>query len=308
MSSGTYGIVRPADVSPEDVEIIYHYTPDRLATSDVTLKTLKSKEILTPVFHNEQTVTSDENGAKPNVEILGGLYNLTLESDDFSELGIYTLHLRPKQIRSKITDCGVLAALPSVRGIVIDLANVSSNDRNKFTPQNMVGYRVEYINSTDNKKITNFFRIVTSNFYCEPVINNQSNTNQKSIRYKYSESVTNLVFLTLTPSAAPSTKPNTVPFIGEPNQTIILTNTYFNPTTIEIEMVEYDATTLGYALYGNQTKSIENGIYTIYDNKNNIYKQFNLYEIKDEFNETLYEVREKRDIIDTNLDFDTITE
>jgi hypothetical protein len=33
-----------------------------------------------------------------------------------------------------------------------------------------------------------------------------------------------------------------------------------------------------------------------------------LYEVKDEFNETMYEVREERDIIDETLDFNNITE
>ncbi len=88
---------------------------------------------------------------------------------------------------------------------------------------------------------------------------------------------------------------------------IILTNTFVNPTTIEIEMVEHDASTLANALYGNQTKAVSSGIYTIYDNNNNIYKQYNLYEVKDEFNETLYEVREQRTDIDETLNFDTIT-
>lgn len=302
---GVYGTVRNADISPEDVEIIYHFSTDRNYNSNVILKTLKSSEILTPVFHNTNT-TTDEYA--PNTEVLGGLYNLKLESNDFSEIGIYTLHLRPKQIRTKIVDCGVLAALPTVRGIIIDLSNVATENRSKFTPQNLVGYRVEYINPTDKKKVTNFYRIVTSNFYCEPIITNQTNTIQKSIRYRYSESVTNLVFLTLTPSSAPTTNPNVIPFIGQVEQSIILTNTYFNPTTIEIDMVEYDTTTLGYALYGNQTKAVEKGVYTIYDGSNNIYKQFNLYEVKDQYNETLYEVRAKRAIIDDTLNFDTITE
>jgi hypothetical protein len=74
-------------------------------------------------------------------------------------------------------------------------------------------------------------------------------------------------------------------------------------------MVEHDASTLAHALYGNQSKAINSGIYTIYDKNNNnqIYKQFNLYEIKDEFNETLYEVREERNEVDESLNFDTIT-
>lgn len=111
----------------------------------------------------------------------------------------------------------------------------------------------------------------------------------------------------MTPSSSPTNKPNTIPFIGQPSQKIILTNTFFNPTTIEVEMVEHNASTLAHALYGNQSKAISSGVYSIYDNNNNIYKQFNLFEIKDEFNETLYEVREKRDNIDQSLNFDDIT-
>jgi hypothetical protein len=118
------------------------------------------------------------------------------------------------------------------------------------------------------------------------------------------------MFLTVTPSSAPTSRPNTVPFIGEPGQKIILTNTYFNPTTIEVEMVEHDETTLAHALYGNQSRAMDRGIYTIYDNNNNnaIYKQYNLYEIKDDFNQTLFEIREERTNIDETLNFDDITE
>jgi hypothetical protein len=301
---GSYGVIRPADVSPEDIDIFYHYVKDRSAASQVTFKKLVSTSVLTPIFHTENT--TDVVSAQ-NVEILGGLYSLKLESADFADLGIYTLHLRPKQIRTSITDCGVLASLPSVRGLIIDLSKVPTEDQSKFTPQGLVGYRIEYINPTDNKKVVNFYRVITSNFYCEPIVSNLTNTNQKAIRYRYSDSPTNLMFLTITPSSSPTTRPNTVPYIGQPEQAIILTNTYFNPTTVEVEMVEHDASTLAYALYGNQSKAITNGIYTIYDSDNNIYRQYNLYELKDQFNETLYELRERKTDIDNTLDFNTIT-
>jgi hypothetical protein len=302
MAVGSYGIVRPADVSPDDVDIFYHHSADRLATSEVTLKKLDAKTILTPVYHN------DDTGGTRNVEVLGGLYNLKLNAADFTDLGVYTLHVRPKQIRTTIADCGVLASLPSVRGIVIDLSVVDSADRNKFTPQGLVGYRIEYINYTDNKKVPNFYRVVTSSFYCSPIVSNLTSTSSKAKRYQYSEASTNMLFLTVTPSSAPSNKPNTVPFIGQQGQTIILSNTYFNPTTVEVEMVEHDSSTLANALYGNQTKAVTPGIYTIYDKDNNIYKQYNLFEVKDEFNETLYEVREGRTDIDETLNFDDITQ
>ena len=304
MAVGSYGTIRPADVSPEDVEIILHYVENRASTTESTLTKLDSADILTPVFHNSGT------GGTSGTEILGGLYNLRLNSDTFSDLGIYTLHLRPKQIRTEITDCGVLASLPSVRGLVIDLGKVDTDDRNKFVPQGLVGYRIEYIDKSNSQKVPNFYRIVTSSFYCEPVTTNLTNSTQKAIRYRYSDAPTNLVFLTLTPSSAPSNRPNVTPFIGEPSQNIILTNSYFNPTTVEVEMVEHDASTLAHALYGNQSKALNSGIYTIYDKNNNnaIYKQFNLYEVKDDLNETLYEIREEKTDIDQTLNFDDITE
>ena len=301
MAVGSYGIVRPADVSPADVEILYHYVSGRTANVTPTLTKLDSTAILTPVFHNETT------GGVANKEILGGLYNLKLQAGQFSQLGIYTLHLRPKQIRTNIMDCGVLASLPSVRGLVIDIGNVPISDQGKFTPQGLVGYRIEYINKNNSQKVPNFYRLVTSSFYCVPTTANLSNSTDKAIRYQYTDTQSNFIFLTVTPSSSPSSRPNVVPFIGEPGQSIILTNTFFNPTTVEIEMVEHDASTLAHALYGGQTKAIAPGIYTIYDENRNIYKQYNLYEIKDQFNDTLYEVREERTSIDETLNLDNIT-
>jgi len=294
MATGTYGTIRPADVSPEDVEIILNYTPDRKST--------RAKSILRPYFNNGET------GGNPNIEILGGLYNLTLPSDQFNRLGIYTLYIRPAQIRTKILDCGVLSALPNVRGIVVDISQVPSEYRNKFVNQGLVGFRIEYLNS-DGTKIPNFFRIITSSFFCEPVVQNLTNTSQKAIRYRYTDNNTNIVFCTLTPSSAPTNKPNAIPYIGQPDQDIIISNTFFNPITLDIEVAEHDFSTLAIALFGNQTKSMDDGIYTLYDSDNNIYRQYNLYEIRDQFNELLYEVREDRgDNIDFSKNFTNITQ
>jgi hypothetical protein len=268
------------------------YTESRDDTQNFVLSTLNAQDVLRPYFNNNNTGGS-------SVEILGGLYNLKLPADQFNKLGIYTLMIRPAEIRTVITDCGVLSSLPNVKGIVIDLNNVPSQYRNKFVNQGLVGFRVEYLNS-DGTKIPNFFRIITSSFYCEPVVQNLTNTIQKSIRYRYVEGATNLLFCTLSPSSSPTNKPSATPFIGQPNQNIIITNTYFNPITTEIEIVDQDISTLAIALYGNQTKSMEDGIYTIYDSNNNIYKQYNLYEIKDQFNTLLYEVRQDRN---ENIDF-----
>jgi hypothetical protein len=301
MAIGVYGTSRPADVSPEDVEIILNYTPSRDVTDNFVLKTLDATTLLRPYFNNSQT------GGNPNVEILGGLYNLTLPSEEFNALGFYTLYLRPAQIRTQITDCGVLSALPNVKGIIVDLANVPSQFLNKFVPQGLVGFRIEYLNP-DGSKIPNFFRIITSCFFCEPVVVNQTNTTQKAIRYRYVDGISNLLFITVSPSSSPTNKPNATPFIGQPAQSIIITNTFFNPVTIDIQMAEYDIDTLALALYGNQTKSIDDGIYTIYDSNNNIFRQYNLFEVRDQFNELLYEVRQNRNAnIDFSKNFNNIT-
>ena len=301
MAIGSYGTIRPSDVSPEDVQIILNYTPSRDVTNNYVLTELNAQTILKPYFNNTQT------GGNAGVEVLGGLYNLTLPANQFNALGIYTLYLRPAQIRTVITDCGVLSALPNVKGIVIDITNVPTQFQNKFVPQGLVGFRIEYLNA-DGSKIPNFFRVVTSSFFCEPVVSNQVNTTQKSIRYRYVDGDSNLIFLTLSPSSSPTNKPNSTPFIGQPNQSIIISNTFFNPITLEIEMVEYDISSLAIALYGNQTKSIDDGVYTIYDSENNIYRQYNLYEIRDQFNALLYEVRQSRgNNIDFSKNFTNIT-
>jgi hypothetical protein len=293
MAIGSYGTIRPSDVSPQDVEILMVYTPSRDVTNDFVLTILDAPTILRPYFNNTET------GGNNGVEVLGGLYNLTLPAGQFNNLGFYTLYIRPAQIRTVITDCGVLSALPNVKGIVINLANVPTQYQNNFVQQGLVGFRVEYLNP-DGSKIPNFFRVVTSSFFCEPVVTNEVNTTQKAIRYRYVQGTSNLLFLTLSPSSSPTNNPNATPFIGQPDQDIIISNTFFNPVTLEIEMVEYDVSSLAIALYGNQTKSIDDGIYTIYDAENNIYRQYNLYEIRDQFNALLYEVRQSRG---TNIDF-----
>jgi hypothetical protein len=301
MAIGSYGTIRPSDVSPADVDIIMNYTPTRDVTDQFVLTKLDAQTILRPYFANSET------GGNAGVEVLGGLYNLTLPATQFNALGIYTLYLRPAEIRTVISDCGVLSALPNVKGIIIDISDVPTQYQNKFVPQGLVGFRVEYLNP-DGSKIPNFFRVITSSFFCEPVVTNEVNTTQKAIRYRYVEGDSNLIFLTLSPSSSPTNKPNATPYIGQPDQDIIITNTFFNPVSIEVEMVEYDISSLAIALYGNQTKSIDDGIYTIYDANDNIYRQYNLYEIRDQFNALLYEVRQSRgNNIDFSKNFTNIT-
>jgi len=299
MAIGTYGTVRPADVSLNDIEVFLHYTPSRSLVGDTQVTPLDPEEVL--------STNTNPNG-KPG-EIFGGMYTLKLPTTLFNAKGIYTIIIKPVEIRTRIVDCGVLSALPNVKGLVFDVSSVDSRFLSKFQNDGLVGYRIEYLNtsnSTENKKIPNFFRIITSNNKAEPVNQNLTNTNQKAIRYRFNDN-SSLTFATVTPSSASNVKPNALPFIGEPNQEVIITNTFFNPVMLEVEMVEHDFETLAYGIFGNQSKSLEDGIYTIYNFDNDIYKQYDLFEIKDQFSgKPLFEVRENRINIDFLKGFDDI--
>jgi hypothetical protein len=305
MANGTYGIVRPADISPDDVEIFYHFTPSRDKIGNTSLIKLNSNEVLLKIDNPNKT-QSNVTG----FEIFGGMYTLKLPVASFGVKGFYSIIIKPIEIRTKIVDVGVLSALPDTLGILFDLSTIPQNFLTKFENNGLVGYRIEYLNtnqSSADAKINNFFRVITSNNRAEPVNQNLTNTNQKAIRYRFNDNST-LTFCTVSPASASNVKPNALPFIGQPNQQVIITNTFFNPIMIEVEMVQHDIETLAFGLFGNQTKSLEDGIYTIYNFNNDIYKQYNLYEIKDKFTgKPLFEVREERTSIDFNKVFTNIT-
>jgi hypothetical protein len=298
MATGNYGTIRPADVSINDVEIFYTYTPNRELVTNVQLFPLDPAEVLIPA-------------ANPNniTEIFGGLYTLKLPTNVFGTKGFYNIIIRPKQIRTTIQDCSVLIDNQDVKGIVFDINQIPLDLQNRFENGNLVGYRVEYLKEqtgTGQDKIQNLFRIITSNNRALPITQNQGNSNA-SVAYTFNDNSTS-VFCTVSPSSAPSIKPNAIPFIGNPQQEVIITNTFFDPVMLEIEMVEFDDETLAYALFSNQTKSLEDGIYTIYNFGNQIYRQYNLYEVKDQFTgKPLFEVREQKFTIDPTKDFDDIT-
>lgn len=304
MATGTYGIVRPADISPDDVDIFIHYTPNRTVQGSTIYKVTNPSDYLIPI--------DDPSKADSNISqfsLFGGLYTLKLPVSDFGAKGIYTVMIKPVEIRTRIVDCGVLSAYPDIKGILFDIAEVLPRFTSRFDNGGLVGYRIEYLDNNNNSdaKIHNFFRIITSNNKAEPVNQNLTNTSQKAIRYRFNDNST-LSFCTVTPSSSSNVKPNVLPNIGTPNQQVIITNTFFNPIMIEIEMVEHDIETLAFGIFGNQSKSLEDGIYTIYNFNNEIYKQYNLYEIKEQFSgKPLYEVREERDNINFDKEFSNIT-
>ena len=304
MATGTYGVVSPADISAADVDIFIHYTPNRNSQGGQLTKVSNPADYLIPI--------DDPSKAESNVSqfsLFGGMYTLKLPVTEFGAKGFYTIMIKPLEIRTRIVDCGVLSAYPDIKGLVFDIAEIPPQYVSRFDNGGLVGYRVEYLdteNQTD-AKLHNFFRIITSNNKSEPVNQNLTNTSQKAIRYRFNDN-SSLTFCTMTPSSASNVKPNVLPNIGSPNQQVIITNTFFNPIMLEIEMVEHDIETLAFGIFGNQTKSLEDGIYTIYNFNDEIYKQYNLYEVKDKFSgKPLFEVREERDNIDIDKDFDNIT-
>jgi hypothetical protein len=296
MAIGVYGITRPADVSINDIDMYYNYTPNR-QTPNNTIYKLDATEILDYSYlPDDEQITGGDN-------ILEGLYDLTLPASIFYQLGIYTIYIKPKKIITTIIDCGILSALPTVKGILVDM-----NDLDEALRANnaMQGYRIEYLDS-DNKKIRNTVRYVVTSNKVVPVTENVGNTTQKAVRYRFDDSGT-LIFLQLTPSSSSDVKPNVSPFIGNINETIFIYNTYFSPLVLEVEMVENTIDTLSDFVAGEQIKDVQNGILTYYDKNRVITKQFNLYEIKDDvLNVPLYEVKEKRTSIDETQNFDDVT-
>lgn len=299
MATGNYGTIRPSDVGPSDVEIFYTYSPNRETPPVLPIQRLESTSVLTPMLHPDPLISGTDN-----FPIFGGLYNLTLPASSFSNKGFYTIVIRPKEIRITIDDCATLSSYSEIKGLVLNKEILPQE-----TTQNnaLVGYRVEYYNS-DGSKVPNFFRIITSSNSASPIQQNPENTVQKSVSYTLTDNSSKL-FCTLTPSSSSNVTPSKTPFIGEVGQTIVLTNTFFDPLTIEVEIAEHDFDTLSWGIFGNQIKSIVDGKYTIYDGENNIYKQYNLFEVQDEFtSEPLHEVREEVDEIDFSKNFDDITD
>ena len=296
MAVGTYGTIRPADILLSEIDIYYTFMPNRETPSETVL-TLDPDEVLSYNYlPDDEQISGTEN-------LLEGLYNLRLPATTFNQLGIYTIYFRPKVYATVIVDCSVLSSLPTVKGIVLDINTLPE----KFqTNGSLDGFKVEYI-SDDGTKLRNVARYVVTSNKVVPVSQNVGSTSQRAIRYRFDDSGT-LMFLQLTPSSASDVKPNVQPFIGNPGQRILFSNTFFSPLAIEVDLVENTLDTIADIVAGEQIKDVNNGILTYFDQDRNITKQFNLYEIKDTVgNVSLYEVKEKRETIDESQNFDDVT-
>ena len=301
--NSTYGIVKSALVDPsQDVDVFYHYRPSR-SSEDTSFKQFKKISDVSSIFSNSEFENTDE----PDMR-LPGMYNLNLPVSLFGKKGIYTIYIKPKEIRCTIKDVGSLAAYPDVKGIVIDMNEVEN--QTLFAADKLVGYRVEYFEyEGSGLRRQQYYRLITSNNMCEPVSQHLTSANTNANCYRINGSGS-LCFMTLTPSTSPSFKSNSKPYIGTPNQKIVITNTKFDPVMIELEMTDHDIETLSIMAEGEQVRNLENGRVSTYNFEGEIYKQVEHFTVKDNYTKnSVAEVKvDKSDNIDTSLDLAELKE
>ena len=235
------------------------------------------------------------------------MYNLTLPTTIFGNIGIYDILIKPKEIATTISDIGVLSARPDITGLVLDVTDPSlANYSSKLINDGLVGYRIEYFDATTGLKIPNLFRIVTSANRCEPVTENLTNTNQKSIRYRFNDNGS-LLFLTLTPGSASNIKTTSTPFLGNVGQQITIYNTFFDAEMIEVEMVSQTIESLSDTLLGSQSETSD-GVLTYYSNDENkdIVAQYLLDTTQDTFGGTTTKIKQRLDTIDTTKSYNNL--
>lgn len=299
--NNTYGIVRPALISASDVEIFYNYRPTR-SSAEGTSTAFRKIDDPNEIFSNSNMNESETNDLR-----LPGMYTLKLPINYFGRKGFYTVYIRPKEVVCTIKDIGALSAYPEIRGIVLDLNEMDGDTRSIFNNDDLIGYRVEYYDYSNGLVRQDYYRIITSNNLCEPVSQNLTSANTNSNGYRFNASGS-MCFLTVTPSTSPSFKANAKPYIGTPNQRIVISNTKFDPISINIEMVDHDIDTVSMMLEGEQVRNLDNGRVSTYNWNGEIYHQDEFSTIKDSYTgRSIAEVKlNKTGNIDNSLDLESL--
>lgn len=290
--NNTYGSIRPSlvDVS-NDVEIFYHYRPTRNSEDEI-FSNFKKVENVTSML---SAATYEDEKEVGDFDIrLPGMYNLSLPVSIFGRVGFYTIYIRPKEIKAKIMDIGVLAAYTDINGIIINM-NEQKDQSTLFQNDCLNGYRIDYFEDDGGTlKRQDYYRIITGCNRCEPITQNLSSSSSNSNGYRFNSSGS-LCFLTVTPNSSPSYKAGSNPFIGAPNQVIRISNTKFDPVMIEVEICRHDIETLNTAIDGDQIRSLDNGLLTTYNENGEIYSQKEFFSLKDNYTQNdRYEVKKDR--------------
>lgn len=289
MAVGFYGNRKLADVDFNDVDIFYSYSINRETIGDIQM---------IPMFNS---VTNNEFRKMLGVD---GSYKLRLPASIFNKLGFYLVLIRPKAFETTIQDCSYVVTNDanevqiSKKGIVIPKLQFQGTG-------SLIGYQIEYFND-NGVKIKNLHRIVTSSDLVS-ISPNSSNSNPSSVSYVLDSNGSNL-FLTLTPDENSLITKEQKPDLGKAGQKIIISNTFFDPVMIEVEMVDQNIKTLSYGIFGNAVRDTGNGIFSIFDNNNNLYKQYNLMTRKSQFNQAILDIKEERSNINLNENFNNISQ
>jgi len=284
MAIGIFGTKKLADITFDDVDILYAYSPNRETLGDVEMK---------PLFNS---VTSLDFRKFIGAD---GMYKLRLPASIFNQLGFYSILIKPKTFETVILDCSYVvtndnnAIQISKKGIVIPTLQF-------LRTSSLVGYQIEYFDN-NNIKIKNLSRIITSSDLVSINPNNNS-INQGAVTYVLDPGGTSL-FLTVTPDEGSLISRNPSVDIGSRNQRILISNTYFDPFYTEVEMVEHTVETLAIGIFGNSTRDLENGVLTYFTPENKIYRQYNLFTQKKVFEDGNIDVREERAVINYNQTF-----
>ena len=290
--NNTYGSIRPSlvDVS-NDVEIFYHYRPTRNSEDEI-FSNFKKVENVSSML-SAATYEDEKEGGDIDIR-LPGMYNLSLPVSIFGRVGFYTIYIRPKEIKAKIMDIGVLAAYTDINGIIINM-NEQKDQSTLFQNDCLNGYRIDYFEDDGGTlKRQDYYRIITGCNRCEPITQNLSSSSSNSNGYRFNSSGS-LCFLTVTPNSSPSYKAGSNPFIGAPNQVIRISNTKFDPVMIEVEICRHDIETLNTAIDGDQIRSLDNGLLTPYNENGEIYSQKEFFSLKDNYTQNdRYEVKKDR--------------
>lgn len=297
MAIGAYGTTIPINIAnidiPNLVDISYCYHEKRTYDSltNARFKKLDSA-ILTQARRDKVTGDVDE--------FVEGMYNLQLPLSEFNRKGFYSVYIKPKEIEAVITDVSTLTAFPNVRGLVLDTTMINNASIQVKARKNneLIGYRIIYID--DNGARQDYYRIITSNNRCEPVVQAPNSSSDKSYTYRYDDAST-LTFVTVSPSSAPTFKDNALPYIGKPTQRILLVNTFFEPIMLDIEMTTHDADTISYMLENSQLRDLDNGLVTTFNDNNEIYMQAEHFTLKDQYTgKPVYEVKHNKN---NSIDF-----
>ncbi len=284
MAVGNFGTKKLADITFDDIDILYSFSPSREDIGDTEMR---------PLF---QSISSLDFKKMIGAD---GIYKLRLPSNVFKNLGFYSILIKPKTFETTIIDCSYIvtndnnAIQFSKRGIVIPTLQF-------LQTSSLVGYQIEYFDSNNNK-IKNTHRIITSSDLVS-VSSNNNIVSQGAVTYVLDPGGSN-IFLTVTPDEASLISRNQNLNIGIRNQRILISNTYFDPVFVEIEMVEHTLDTLAIALYGNSTRDLGTGELSYFTKEGNIYRQYNLYSQKIGFPIAEFDIREEKTIINSNQTF-----